>query len=271
MTSLTVDAKLMPILPLIARPTSTRALVVAFGMGSGFRASVIAGMQTDAVELVPSVPKMFGYFYPDATKVLDAPNGRVIVADGRNFMDLSQRRYDIIVTDPPPPIYSSGASVISSLEYYQAGHARLTPGGIMMQWFPFGGSVDETKAHIRTFRAVFPHVTVAFGPGGHGMFMLGSDAPMTFTDAAIRKVLARPGVLADISSAADSPVHTADAWARLIPSLVWLTDAKVDRFVGDGPLVTDDRPFSEYFFLRNTFGAKSPPATRALLLKLSRS
>ena len=271
MTSLTVDAKLMPILPLIARPTSTRALVVAFGMGSGFRASVIAGMETDAVELVPSVPKMFGYFYPDATKVLNEPNGRVLVADGRNFMDLSQGSYDIIVTDPPPPIYSSGASVISSLEYYQAGHARLTTGGVMMQWLPFGGSVAETKAHLRTFRAVYPHVTVAFGPGGHGMFMLGSDAPMTFTDAAIRKVLARPGVLADISSAIDSPAHTVDAWARLIPSLVWITDAKLDRFVGDGPLVTDDRPFSEYFFLRNTFGAKSPPATRSLLVRLSRS
>ena len=137
---------------------------------------------------------------------------------------------------------------------------------------PFvGGSVDETKAHIRTFRHVFPHVTVAFGPGGHGMFMLGSDAPMTFTDAAIRRVLARPGVLADISSATDSPAHTVDAWARLIPSLLWIIDAKVDQFVGDGPLVTDDRPFSEYFFLRNTFGAESPGATRALLLRLSRS
>ena len=62
-----------------------------------------------------------------------------------------------------------------------------------------------------------------------------------------------------------------DAWARRIPTLVWITDAKVDRFVGDGPLVTDDRPFSEYFFLRNTFGAKSPPATRSLLVRLSRS
>jgi spermidine synthase len=271
MTSLTVDAKLMPLLPLIARPASTRALIVAFGMGSGFRASVIAGMQTEAVELVPSVPEMFGYFYRDATRVLDEPNGKVLVADGRNFIDLTQGKYDIIVTDPPPPIYSSGASVISSLEYYQAGRARLTPGGIMMQWFPFGGSVEETKAHIRTFRAVYAHVTVAFGPGGHGMFMLGSDAPITFTDPAIRKVLARPGVLADISSAPDSPAHSVDAWTRLIPPLVWITDTKVDRFVGDGPLVTDDRPFSEYFFLRNLFGAKSPPATRALLLRLTRS
>ena len=34
MTLLTVDAKLMPILPLIARPDAERALVVAFGMGT---------------------------------------------------------------------------------------------------------------------------------------------------------------------------------------------------------------------------------------------
>ena len=37
MTLLTVDAKMMPILPLIARPASKDALVVAFGMGSAFR------------------------------------------------------------------------------------------------------------------------------------------------------------------------------------------------------------------------------------------
>ena len=68
MTLLTVDAKLMPILPLIARPESKRALVVAFGMGTAFRSALIAGLRTDAVELVPSVPKMFGYYYDDADR-----------------------------------------------------------------------------------------------------------------------------------------------------------------------------------------------------------
>ena len=57
---------------------------------------------------------MFGFYYPDADAVLADPNGRVIVTDGRNHLELTEDRFDIIVTDPPPPIESSGASVISS-------------------------------------------------------------------------------------------------------------------------------------------------------------
>ena len=115
MTLLTVDAKMMPILPLIARPDSERALVVAFGMGTAYRTALIAGLRTDAVELVPSVPRMFRYYYDDAQTYLDHPQGRVVIADGRNHLELVDERFDIIVTDPPPPIQSSGVSVISSL------------------------------------------------------------------------------------------------------------------------------------------------------------
>ena len=120
MTALTVDAKLMPILPLVLRPDAKSALIVAFGMGSAFRSSVIAGLTTDAVELVPSVPTMFGFYFPDAAQILANPNGHVIIADGRNHMELTDKRYDIIVTDPPPPIESR----------WSLGHlvARVLPG-----------------------------------------------------------------------------------------------------------------------------------------------
>jgi spermidine synthase len=270
MTLLTVDAKLMPVLPLMLRPQSTTALTVAFGMGSAFRSALIAGLKTDAVELVPSVPLMFGYFYPDANEVLANPDGRVIVTDGRNHVELTDKTYDIIVTDPPPPIESSGASVISSLEYYQAGHARLNPGGVMMQWTPYGSNLDEFKAHIRTFNAVFPHVMVAFGPGGYGFYVFGSDEPLAFEDAAIDAVLARPGVLAEISSAYDSPQSTVDGWRGLIHRLVWIEDADVARFTGDGPLITDDRPLPEYFLLRRLFGPPSPRVTPGVLRAFAR-
>ena len=44
MTLLTIDAKLMPLIPLIARPESKSALVIAFGMGSAYRMALIAGL-----------------------------------------------------------------------------------------------------------------------------------------------------------------------------------------------------------------------------------
>ena len=147
-------------------------------MGTAFRSALIAGLRTDVVELVPSVPDMFGFYYPDADAVLADPDGRVIVADGRNHLELTDERFDIIVTDPPPPIESSGASVISSLEYYQAGRDHLTPGGVMMQWVPYGAPEAEFKEHIRTFASVFPNVTVVRGAGGYGAYMLGSDEPL---------------------------------------------------------------------------------------------
>ena len=254
MTLLTVDAKLMPVLPVIARPASTHALVVAFGMGSAFRASLIVGLKAEAVELVPSVPDMFGWYYPDAKAVLADPNGKVIVTDGRNHLEVTNERYDIIVTDPPPPIESSGAAVISSAEYYQAGRAHLTDGGIMLQWVPYGGPAEDLNDHIRTFASVFPHVTIVKGAGGWGMYMLGSSAPITFPEADIRAVLSRPGVLADLSSAFDSPAKTVDDWVAVIARQTWLTEAAVGAYAGPGPIITDDRPRPEYFLLRRLFG-----------------
>src|SRR4029077_11401135 len=83
MTYLTVDAKLMPLLPLMARPQSTSVLKIAFGMGSASREGLIAGLTAQGSELVPSVPGMFGYFYPDAPSVLANPEGSLAITDGR--------------------------------------------------------------------------------------------------------------------------------------------------------------------------------------------
>ena len=269
MTLLTVDARLMPILPLIARPDSKTALTVAFGMGSSFRTALIAGLETDAVELVPSVPKMFGHFYPDAAQIRADPRGHVIVADGRNHVELTDKHYDIIVTDPPPPIESSGVSVIASLEYYRAGHTRLNPGGVMMQWMPYGSTLDDFRAQLRTFAAVFPEVLIAFGPGGYGFFMLGSDQPITFDDATMRSVLERPGVLEDVSTAYDSPEKTVDGWVRRIHSLVWLEGQAVRNFAGTGLMITDDHPLPEYFLLRRMYGPPSPLVNPGLLQQVA--
>ena len=186
MTVLTVDTKLMPIIPLMLRPGATHGLAIAFGMGTAFRSSLVAGVTTDVVELVPSVPSMFHWFYPDAEAVLANPAGRVIIADGRNHVELTTSMYDFVLVDPPPPIETSGVSVISSLEFYQAAKSRLNPDGVMVQWVPYGQTLDEFLAHLRTFLRVFPNVRLVGGAGGFGFYMIGSSRSRRETTCARR-------------------------------------------------------------------------------------
>ena len=166
---------------------------VAFGMGSAFRSSVVAGLTTDAVEFVPSVPPMFGWYFPDAAEILAEParprdRRRRPEPHGADRQAIRHHR------DRPAAAHRGlRHSVISSLEYYQAGHDRLNPGGIMMQWVPYGQTIDEFRAHVRTFADAFPEVLVLRSPGNYGFFVLGSDQPMALEDRNVREVLARPG------------------------------------------------------------------------------
>lgn len=45
-------------------------LVICFGMGTTFRSMVSWGIPTTAVDLVPSVPRMFSFYHADAQKIL---------------------------------------------------------------------------------------------------------------------------------------------------------------------------------------------------------
>lgn len=268
MTLITVDTKFMPLLPLALRPQARKLLVIAFGMGTAYRTGLKAGLEVDAVELVPSVPRMFKWFYQDADRYLSHDGGKVIVADGRNHVELSDKMYDLIVVDPPPPIETSGVSVISTLEFYEAANRRLAPDGVMMQWVPYGQTLDEYLAHVRSFARVFDNVRIIFGPGGYGTYLLGSDGAVALTEDALVEVLDKPGVLEDVNSAPDSNGQTSEQWAQVLIGNTWLAEGELELVVGAGPLVTDDRPHPEYFLLRRIAEPEAELMTPAAMVRM---
>jgi spermidine synthase len=276
MTGITADTRMMAHLPLMVRPDAKSMCVIAFGMGSSYRSALMDGLRVEAVELVPSVPGMMGDFFPDASAVESNPDGQILIADGRNHVDLTTHSYDLLIVDPPPPMNGSGTAVLFSQEFYQSAKARLNPGGVMMQWEFRGQTIDEMRSHVKTYASVFKHVVLVFGAASstYGVMMLGSDDPIDITAAGIQSVLSKPGVVNDLSSAPDSPagVTTPAAWQQQILGNIWLTGSDVDKFAAGGTLITDDRPYTEYDLLRHLFGPKSPTATREnLLLAMPRS
>ena len=139
----------------------------------------------------------------------------------------------------------------------------------MVQWVPYGQTLDEFLAHVRTFLQVFPNVRVIAGAGGYGFYMIGSDGSVDFDPAQMAAVLERPGVLEDVNSAPDSHQRTVDDWVGTLQGLTWAAGDELRTAVGDGPLITDDRPLPEYFLLRRLENPNAPRLTfgalRALL------
>lgn len=253
MTSLTVDTKLMAYMPQALRPDAEDFLVIAMGMGSTYRSGLKAGMRTDVVELSPSVPSQMGVFHEDAEQYLNHPDGRVIVSDGRNYVRLADKTYDVIAVDPAPPVESAGSVVLYTEEFLEQGKERLNPGGVFLLWVPYALPPEDFRTHARTFDSAFEHVKLMLSPGKHGVYMLGSDEPMAFDDADIRAQLGRPEVLEDLADVPDYEPTDADGWVQALHEAEWLDDEEVTAFTGPGPLITDDRPLSEYFLWRRAF------------------
>ena len=264
-TSLTVDTKLMGFLSKALRPQARDFLVIAFGMGSTYRSGLELGMHTDAVELSPTVPSRMPVFFQDAASYLSHPNGRVVTSDGRNYVRLARDSYDLIAVDPAPPIESAGSVVLYTKEFLTEGKARLRPGGLFLLWMPYALPMDDLKAHVRTFHNVFPHVSLMLSPGGHGMFMLGSEAPIQFADQTILQVLGSPGALRDLADSPDYPRTDGPGWVRAVRHAEWLADDQVTAFTGPGPQITDDRPRSEYFLWRRAFMSDKAYVNEAML------
>jgi hypothetical protein len=79
--------------------------------------------------------------------------------------------------------------------------------------------------------------------------VLGSQAPISFTPAAISQVFGSSAARGDLRGAPDFRPRTTAEWTSIIRSSVWLTNNQVNAYTGTGPLITDDHPLTEYFLL----------------------
>ena len=158
---------------MVVHPDAREALVI--GLGGGATAGALsqhAGVSVDVVELSPEVAQAAARFFrPINFDVLRKPNVRLHIDDGRNYLLLTGKRYDVVTADVILPIHA-GSGNLYSAEYFRLVRRALKPGGIAVQWV--AGTEAEYKTIMRTFLSVFPHTTLWAG----GSLMLGSVEPL---------------------------------------------------------------------------------------------
>ncbi|HKN16766.1 MAG TPA: hypothetical protein VJX47_07490 [Candidatus Sulfotelmatobacter sp.] len=247
MTYLTPITKVMASMPLafLDRPPQN-ALVICFGMGTTHRTVLSWGIDSTVVDLVPSVPALFGYYHADAAQLLRSPRSHVVVDDGRRFLERTTGQYDLIVIDPPPPVGAAGSSLLYSREFYFAAKKRLRPDGILQQWDP-GGDLVTTAAIARALTESFPYVRAFISLEGVGIHYSASRQPIPGRSASELAKRMPP------SAAADFIEWTHFTNPEQMFTAILKREVPVSRVIAlrsTAPAVQDDRPVNEYDLLR---------------------
>ncbi|MFH1148753.1 MAG: hypothetical protein V1736_13770, partial [Pseudomonadota bacterium] len=249
-TYLTPITKVMAHLPLAyceGKPQS--ALVICLGMGTTYRSLLSWDVNTTAAELVPSVKNALGYYVDDAESLSRNPKGRIVIDDGRRFLNRTAERFDVITVDPPPPVEAAGSSLLYSEEFYRVAKARLNKGGIFHQWFP-GGEPKIMQAIARSLSNSFPYVRAYVSLEDCGLHFIASTRPLAamtpgvmisrMPDKAKRDIL-------EWSQGRDLNDFVKDILRREVPFSGLLSNDKAIT-------ISDDRPYNEYYVLRRIRG-----------------
>ena len=250
MTALNPITKYIAHLPLamMNRPPQN-GLVICFGMGTTFRSMLSWGIPTTAVDLVPSVPRMFSFYHADAQKVLNSPNARIVIDDGRRFLDVSDEKYDVIVVDPPPPVAAPGSSLLYSREFYEVVKRHLRSGGVFQNWYPSVIGDPGTGASIaKTLMQSFPYVRAYRSLDGRvGFHYIASMDPLPDVSGSVLAARMPSSAVSDFVEW--GPEHSADKQFDLVLG----REIPMEELVREDPavpVITDDEPINEYFLLR---------------------
>ena len=228
-------------LPLLLHPDPKRALVVGFGMGLTSYSITQHGVHVNAVEISKGIIDAAREHFPDVNhNIFDNTLFNYTINDGRNHILMTGKKYDMISTGIIHPLVSAGSSNIYTADFYKLCKRILTEDGVMCQWVPLHRLPEaHYKMIVRTFLQVFPHTTLWYKYTPDFVILIGTPEKLKID---YRNFMERT----QIASIRDGLAYDDLDGMSLLDSFMMGEDT-IRRYVGDGPVHTDNRPRLEAF------------------------
>jgi predicted membrane-bound spermidine synthase len=228
--------------PLLHTTARDRALNIGFGTGTTARTLRDAGFRSlDVVDLSGDILRVADEWFPRVNKrVLSQPGVASYVTDGRNFLLLQDRRYDL-VTIELTSIWFAGAAALYNREFYDLVLSRLAPEGVLEQWIQLHRlSREDIVSVIGTLRERFPRIWLYY-TGNQGV-LVACTHDCSPNPAAANRLHSEPAL------------REALAWfggsSNALAGSVLLDPPAIDRLLATAgfpvTLSTDDNLFLEY-------------------------
>lgn len=226
-------------LPLLLHPDPRQVFVLGLGTGVSLGGVMRHPVQSvDCAEISPEVVRAEAHFTAVNGNPLRDPRVQLSIRDGRHQLLTSEKRYDVIASQPSNPWQSGNANLFTA-EFYQMAAARLKPGGLFSQWI---GLYDITPDNLRvasqTFLESFPHVLVF--KESADLILVGSLTPLSIDYAQLQRRLSQPDLR---SLLAGIGIHTS---GDLIANHYLICNLCLSRFAAGAKHNSDLRPILEY-------------------------
>jgi spermidine synthase len=217
------------------------ALLVGLGSGITLGAMEKYGLESiDAVELEPAVVEAAGYFSDFHDEAPRDPRVRLHIADGRNFLFTSGKKYDVIVSAVSDP-WITGVSNLFTREYFSKAAENLADDGIMALWFQnYRIRPAELKIGLGTFADVFPNVSLWFHyTDASDLIVIGSKKKLSVDWLTLERRFAGGPAAVDLARiGVNNPYDALD--------LFLMGDIDLRAYVKGASLNTDERPLLEF-------------------------
>ncbi|MFN0149479.1 MAG: fused MFS/spermidine synthase [bacterium] len=223
--------------------------VLVIGLGSGVTIGSVARHPVDKIECLeisPEVVEAAQLFAEASGDALNDPRLTITIGDGRNFLQQTRERFDVIISEPSNP-WIAGVGSLFTREFLTLAKSRLAPGGVMCQWTNlYDLSEDDLAIMLATYREAFPNGAVFLSHLGD-LLLIGTDGPprLAFDDLIAR--VSQPAIQADLTRIGVSSVYD------LLGTFITTFDG-LASFVPPGTAVhTDDRAQLEFSAPRNLY------------------
>jgi spermidine synthase len=150
--------------------------VLVVGQGSGVTLGAVTQFPSktiDLVEISSSVIEGSRFFDSFNHHALDDSRVSVILEDGRNHITLTEKKYDVIISEPSNP-WISGVGALFTQDFYRLARTKLKPDGIMCIWMHTNMSPESFKSISRAFLSVFSNITMWESIVGDDYLLIGS-------------------------------------------------------------------------------------------------
>jgi spermidine synthase len=221
----------LSLLPTLARPETDEMLIIGLGGAQTLEATASSVSSIDVIELEEEVV-VANRLVPRSNSPLDDPRVHLRLGDARGAMNLSDKHYDAIVSQPSHP-WTSGASHLYTTEFFELVQSKLNPGGVFIQWI--GGSFVDIELFgslMASMTSVFGHVHV-YRPVPRALVFMASDQPFDLEESVPRAIASVPADLGRYGIH-----HVSDVFAS------WSLDTEGVRSLAEGrPKNSDDHNY----------------------------